>query len=306
MGKLVSVIVVAYNNEDTILETLNSIYIQTYKNLELIVSDDCSTDHTMEITLEWLNAHKGRFYSASVLGGVLNRGIPANINKALRAARGDYIQLIAGDDIFLPDGLERRMGYVRHFPNDIVCTRIRIQGNGKDGWKEEKRYQQYFEMMQTKPRRIQYRELIRNDYILPLCVGPLSRKVYDEIGFFDERYKLDEDWILFLKLVMHGYKFASFADITAVYRWNDSSVSHGSSPEYLECQKKLFKEVRKPLMMRNGMFYSAFYTRMNYVWMDIQAKSGKRSLQYKAFGILMCMIRPKIFLIWLRNRLEKG
>lgn len=64
---LVSVAVVTYNSSKTVLETLDSIYNQTYPNLELIVSDDCSPDNTVEICREWIAGHSRRFIRTELL-----------------------------------------------------------------------------------------------------------------------------------------------------------------------------------------------------------------------------------------------
>lgn len=55
---LVSVSVITYNSAKTVLETLESIKAQTYQNLELIVSDDCSTDNTVELCRNWIEQNK--------------------------------------------------------------------------------------------------------------------------------------------------------------------------------------------------------------------------------------------------------
>lgn len=58
---LVSVSVITYNSAKTVIETLDSIKAQTYQNIELIVSDDCSTDNTVEICRDWLTKNEKRF-----------------------------------------------------------------------------------------------------------------------------------------------------------------------------------------------------------------------------------------------------
>lgn len=64
---LVSVSIITYNSSSTILETLDSIYSQSYQNIELIVSDDCSTDNTVEICKKWIDEHKDRFVRVELL-----------------------------------------------------------------------------------------------------------------------------------------------------------------------------------------------------------------------------------------------
>lgn len=64
---LVSVVVITYNSEKYILETLESIKTQSYKNLELIISDDCSKDDTVMICRDWLDKEGERFIRTKLI-----------------------------------------------------------------------------------------------------------------------------------------------------------------------------------------------------------------------------------------------
>ena len=61
MGMLISIMIVSYNSQDTILETLASTLVQSYKNIELIITDDCSSDNTARIVKEWIKKNKNMF-----------------------------------------------------------------------------------------------------------------------------------------------------------------------------------------------------------------------------------------------------
>ena len=96
---LVSIVVITYNSSKYVLETLESIKAQTYQNIELIISDDCSTDNTFEICKEWLLINKSRFKKAELVTTSRNGGIAANVNNAIKYCKGTWIKNIAGDDI---------------------------------------------------------------------------------------------------------------------------------------------------------------------------------------------------------------
>ena len=85
---LVSVFVVSYNAADYICETLESIKAQTYQNIELIVSDDHSSDQTVELANEWIESNKERFVRTELITVDHNTGVSANYNRAIRACRG--------------------------------------------------------------------------------------------------------------------------------------------------------------------------------------------------------------------------
>ena len=134
---LVSVCVFAYNSAETVIETLDSVLKQTYPRLELIVSDDCSTDNTVELCRKWLAENGDRFEHTILLTHELNGGVAKNINSCVEAASGEWIKQIAGDDILLPDCVSHNMEYVLNNDNDgIVFSKIQLFRTGDDGKRE--------------------------------------------------------------------------------------------------------------------------------------------------------------------------
>ncbi len=95
---LISIVVVTYNSAKYVLETLESAKSQTYQNIELIVTDDYSTDDTVAICQKWLNKNKARFVRSQLVTSEKNTGIPANLNRGIKASKGEFIKPIAGDD----------------------------------------------------------------------------------------------------------------------------------------------------------------------------------------------------------------
>lgn len=113
---LVSVNVLMYNSSKYILETLESIKAQTYQNIELIMSDDKSTDNTVQICEKWIAKNKDRFASYQILVPDHNTGQSGNYNRAFRAATGEWIKEIDGDDLLLPNCLTDLVEYVNANP----------------------------------------------------------------------------------------------------------------------------------------------------------------------------------------------
>lgn len=114
---LVSCTVVSYNSSKTILETLESIKAQTYNNIELIVSDDCSTDNTVELCRAWIAQNKDRFVRTELITVEHNTGVSANGNRAIKACRGEWQKGIAADDKLLPNCVEDFMIFVTKHPD---------------------------------------------------------------------------------------------------------------------------------------------------------------------------------------------
>jgi glycosyltransferase involved in cell wall biosynthesis len=98
---LVSVAIATYNGEKFLRQQLDSIYSQTYKNIEVVVTDDCSTDSTVEI-LEQYKQEQGLRY----LVNEKNIGFVRNFEKAISLCKGEYIALSDQDDVWKPEKIE--------------------------------------------------------------------------------------------------------------------------------------------------------------------------------------------------------
>jgi len=95
---LVSVYVISYNLSRYVVECLDSIFNQTYQNIELVISDDCSSDDTVVVINNWLETHRNRFPRVQFLTADKNAGMVQNRIKAEDACSGDYIKPIDIDD----------------------------------------------------------------------------------------------------------------------------------------------------------------------------------------------------------------
>ena len=109
---LVSIIVITYNSSKYVLETLESAKAQTYQNIELIVSDDCSTAIQWKSVREWIEKQR-TICSYGVNYRRKNTGIPANCNRGVKAAQGEWVKLIAGDDILYNNCIEANIEYAK-------------------------------------------------------------------------------------------------------------------------------------------------------------------------------------------------
>lgn len=103
---LISVVIPSYNHCQFIETALQSVMDQTYRKIELIVIDDCSSDDTVSIAADWL-AHNGqRFLSVRLLRNQINLGADDTINKGIRASTGRFVTILNSDDVFVSSRLE--------------------------------------------------------------------------------------------------------------------------------------------------------------------------------------------------------
>jgi len=126
---LVSIIVITYNSSKYVLETLESAKAQTYQNIELIVTDDCSTDDTVEICGNWIEKNKERFVRTELVKSDTNTGIAPNCNRGLKVAKGEWVKYIAGDDILFSDCINQNINYILSNPTaSFIFSDLKIIG----------------------------------------------------------------------------------------------------------------------------------------------------------------------------------
>jgi len=188
---LVSIIVITFNSAKYVLETLESARSQTYQNLELIVSDDCSTDNTVEICRKWIDENKARFVRTELVTVKKNTGIPANFNRGLRLANGYWLKPIAGDDVLIDDAVNNIITYSKtKVIKDILLTLIDV-------------YNENFQIsnfITTRPNEWKniaayYPDPNSNNQIEHILKGGYhnspgifyKKKLIEEIGYYDER-----------------------------------------------------------------------------------------------------------------------
>lgn len=236
---LVSIVVITFNSEKYILETLESAKTQKYRNVELIISDDCSTDSTIEICEKWIEFNKNFFKNTKLIKALRNSGIPSNVNKGVNAATGEWIKLIAGDDILLDSCIERNLNYIRHNSecNFLFSRPIFFGNNNLD-------YDRMNAVRKTKTdfyqltARYQFLHLLIRSYPMSPPTIFFNRKVLTQLGGFDERFP-NEDFPLYLKVTKAGHKLHFISERTVKYRYHDTSISFRKNDEAINFWKRL-------------------------------------------------------------------
>lgn len=242
---LVSVIVITYNSGQYVLETLNSIKNQSYQNLELIVSDDSSTDSTVPLCEAWLKENSYRFVKTSIIKAPRNTGISANCNRGLYASKGDWIKIIAGDDVLLKDCISDNIRFVENTPEAYILHSNRL--DYQDTFEEENFVGEY--SLDNTPygapqigAAIQYKILLRQVFISAPTVFA-KRSLLVEMNGFDEQIPMIEDWPMWLKVTSSGYKIYYLNKATVKYRLHSTSASSLSNKTRLFSRVEEMKEL---------------------------------------------------------------
>ncbi len=120
-----------YNSSEFIVDTLNSIVSQTYKNWEIIICDDCSTDDTCSIIDEWYALNQSSFLFKT-LYSTYNQGVTNNLIKGINEAKGEWVKTMAGDDVFNINAIEEFVKEASISEHKFFFSRIELIGYKND------------------------------------------------------------------------------------------------------------------------------------------------------------------------------
>jgi glycosyltransferase involved in cell wall biosynthesis len=219
-NSLASIVVINYNNEKYVVETLNSIASQTYPNIELIIVDDYSSDSSPQIIEEWLanNPLNARFVRQEK-----NKGVCVACNIGFRLATGKYVSYIATDDIMMPQKIEIQV-------NELSKTDKKTVALYSDAYQIDERGQLLHEQFLSRykqnsidpPSGDIYNELIKGNFI-PAMSMMFKREVFEQVGYFDEALPY-EDYDMWLRIAKE-YKFYFSRFMLVKYRVRSASLS---------------------------------------------------------------------------------
>lgn len=231
---LVSVLIPCYNHEKYVDDCIESIINQTYDNIEVLIIDDRSLDNSYQMLMKWKDKLKERFANVLISRNSNNLGVVKTLNKMILMSKGEYIKIIASDDMLTNDCIEKMVIYSQSNKALLYFTNaITIDADFK--------YSDYINIDDIKKiETIVYKKkpldganvtknLLEDCYIFaPTMFIPKS--TYNNFGLYDKKYIM-EDFEYLLRVSSKGcIKYVD--EITALYRKNDDSLSRNRTQKY--------------------------------------------------------------------------
>ena len=232
MNPLVSVIISTYNSSSYILETLESVLVQTWNELELIITDDNSKDDTLDKCRIWINENGHRFSRVEIISSDKNTGVSANANRGLKSAKGDWIKFLGADDTLESRCIEDNMEWIGLHPEvKVLFSRIR---NFSDTFSPSNMidtvpdvpYNPEGILAPYRDATSQYRMLLTSDRIHFTPSVFINREVLASVGGFNEDFRMFEDYPLWLELTRNGYKLYFMEKVTVNYRRHSGAINN--------------------------------------------------------------------------------
>lgn len=230
----VTAILLCYNHERFVRDCLQSVLDQTYKNIQVIIMDDCSRDSSPSVIREWIAS---RNLDWMFIPHNENQGICRTINEALRAAQGEFISIVSVDDVWLPEKTERQVELMLRSSADVgvvYSDALQIDEAGNL-------------LPETVMESAGHADHPSGDVEETLCRGcfvpaltPLTRRrCYKEVGFYDESLFM-EDWDMWLR-ISRQYQFAYCETPLAKYRIVSTSLMRTSAGKVADSAFEIFR-----------------------------------------------------------------
>lgn len=254
MKELVSIIMPSYNTERYISESIKSVINQTYKNWELLIVDDCSTDSTDEIIKKFCYEKRIKYFKNKK-----NSGAAVSRNKALKEAKGKWIAFLDSDDLWFPEKLEKQIEFMKRNNYKFTYTDYNIQLNGI-----------WLPYIYTGPNVI-------NEYKMKnYCYFSTITVMYDRdyIGLIQiEPIKKNNDYALWLQVIKKSFCYR-FPVCLSSYIKHDGSISSGSKIKLIKYHYIMWRIAEK-----KSVISSIFLTICNLFWGTIKKIKYKKRIK---------------------------
>jgi glycosyltransferase involved in cell wall biosynthesis len=211
----VSVLIPTYNRAAYLPEAINSVLNQSFRDFEVIIVDDGSTDNTPELVRGIRDPH------VHYVRHLRNRGVAAALNTAWHAARGEYLARLDSDDVWRPELLEILVSALDADPG-LGLIYARAQWMDTHG--------QLLPQMAGAPIKFPgetLKSLLYGDCVTPMAVV-FRRECIERAGGYDESLIANEDWDLWIRMAEYC-RFAYCTQVLAYYRIHPQNLTRGDS-----------------------------------------------------------------------------
>lgn len=205
---LISIIMAAYNAENTIEEAIYSVLNQTYRNFELLVIDDCSTDRTKEL-VQHMAALDSR---VKLIFNSINSGVSITRKHGLDKANGDWIAILDSDDKWDTQKLEKQIALQKRTKADLLFTGsgfMNAQGKPIDWYL-------------SAPSEVGYSQLLKQN-VISNSSALVRKDLYEKYYVMND--EIHEDFAIWLRILKTGKKAYGVDEPLLIYRINATSKS---------------------------------------------------------------------------------
>lgn len=227
---LVSFCLPTYNRSEYLAEAIQSCLDQSYRNIEVVVVDDGSTDSTCQL-LEYFVGKDDRVRFTTTK----NRGIAAARNTAVALSKGSYIAVMDSDDLCGPDRIKRQMKELQKGFDVCYSSYLRADENATviDG------------VRAPKPKELTKENLLK-DQGIPHVTVTARRECFTKYPYLD-KYVVNDDFKWVVSIIHDGYKLSMISDPLMIVRFHETNTSRTEWERIKEINEEVRKELRESL-----------------------------------------------------------
>ncbi|WP_228852268.1 glycosyltransferase family 2 protein [Aegicerativicinus sediminis] len=270
-----SVIITVYNKTEFIQDTLKSAFGQTFKDFEIIVINDGSTDDSLDKIRELQN-EKTKIINQE------NRGVSAARNKGAEIALGDYLAFLDGDDLWLPNHLEVLFKLIENYPEaGLYCTAYSHIREGKISRRSEHSLiaKEFFGIVED------YFQSSIPDSIAWTSAVSVKKIIFQELEGFKDNLKSGQDTELWVRIALNHD--VAFSNEVTVYRMFSEKLDHLSNSKFRADRAKWLNNFKSEEKNNHSLRRYLNFNRFS------AALDAKIHLNEHSFKNLVYQINPK-------------
>lgn len=284
MDALLSIVLPVYNGEKYLSESIESIINQTYTRWELLILDDCSTDHTEEIA----KAYQAKDRRIVYYKNEQNLKLPGNLNRGFSLSTGEYLTWTSDDNKYRPDAFEKMIKALSENPEaDLVFAPYQvIDENGAE-----------IQVIRTG---ISHPREILSGNAVGACFM-YTRHAYETVGEYDTGLLLVEDWDYWQRMVS-SFKYILLDEVLYDYRWHAGSMTSTK-------KKERYGYVMERMLLKNRKLFGKLDLNTAYYYyahlFEARKMQGKRDGDALKYHVLKDIYSVRGLFARIRNRLLK-
>lgn len=232
---LVSIVIPVYNGANYMREAIDSALAQTYKNKEIIVVNDGSSDNgeTERIAKEY--GERIRYVSKE------NGGVSSALNAGIKIMKGEYFSWLSHDDVYTPDKLEKQIQALSKLENKntlVCCAHVHIDKNSNviGNFSHKKKETEIFS----------WKEMLIKLFkcgSMNGCALLINKSVFGEVGMFDESLRYVQDLFMWYKIFAAKYPVFTIPDVCVMGRIHDKQLTQTGRLVFLRDSEAISKVV---------------------------------------------------------------
>ncbi|MDC0835920.1 Beta-13-glucosyltransferase [Geitlerinema sp. FC II] len=271
---LISVVIPVYNGEATIRATIASVLDQSFRDFELIVIDDGSTDNTVEIVKAIADPRISVFSYA-------NAGQAESRNRGAKLASGEFLSFIDADDLWTPDKLDAQLQALKDRPDAAVAYSWTAHVDEGD------RFFRHGPRLSFEGN--VYEKLIINDFVGSGSNVLVRKSAFFDVGGFETSFPPAEDWELWVRLAAK-YRFVVVPKAQILYRTLTRSASFNVAKmeaSSLKVIDRIFQDAPESLKQFEPLCLGHRYKYLTYKALDLtpERKRARSAFRFLALAL---------------------